>query len=99
MRQHDENDKNECQNFSEWQVFVNFFNFFRKAQDHLKWWFNMFWDALELREPSWNDSGWFLDDSFFHDFSQNFDLKFSMKDGAFTQPEWIDLGIGNVIPN
>ena len=58
----------------------------------------MFLDALELQEASWNDSVWALDDSFY-DFSQNFDLKFSMKDGAFTQPEWIDLGIGSVIPN
>ena len=29
--------ENDTQNLSEWQVFVNFFNFFRKAQDHLKW--------------------------------------------------------------
>ena len=61
MRQHDENDKTESQNFSEWQVFVEFLNFFRKAQGQLKLYFMMFFDVQKLWEPSWNDSGSILD--------------------------------------
>ena len=78
---------------------VDFLKFFRKPQGGLYGCSMMYFDVLDLWEPSWNDPGWILETSFFHDFSQNFDLKFSMKDGAFTQPEWIDLGIGSVIPN
>ena len=71
MRQHDENEKTESQNISEWQVFVEFLNFFRKAQGQLKLCFMMFFDVLDLQEPSWNDSRWIVDQSFFHDFSKN----------------------------
>ena len=99
MRQHEKNQENESPNSSEWYVFVKILKFFRKLQDDLDECFMMYFDVLDLWEPSWNDPGWILETSIFHDFSQNFDLKFSMKDGAFTQPEWIDLGIGNAIPN
>ena len=99
MRQHDENEKNDSQNLSKWQVFVEFLNFFREAQGQLKLCFMMFFDVLELWEPSWNDSGSTLDHSFFHDFSQNFGLNKSTLNAASTWPEWIDLSVCSVIPN
>ena len=74
MRQHGENEKNQSQNLSESKVFVEILNFFRKAQDHLKLCFIVFFDVLELYEPSWNDLRSTLDHLFFHDFSQNFGL-------------------------
>ena len=62
MRQHGENTNFRSRMSSEWCVFDIFF---RKLWDHLKWCFMMFFDVLELREPSWNDSGSILDHYFF----------------------------------
>ena len=38
----------------------------------MKWCFVMFFDILELWEPSWNDSGSIWDHSFFHHFHHYF---------------------------
>ena len=99
MRQHDENEKNESQNFSEWQVFVEILNFFRKAQGQLKLCFMMFFDVLKLWEPSWNDSGSILEHSFFHDFSSKFLFKIIIYDLAFVYAHCIDLRFEACNPN
>ena len=58
-----------CQNE---KFFFKILKFFRKVQDQLKWCFMMFFDVLELWEPSWNDSGSIWDHSFFHHFHHHF---------------------------
>ena len=54
---------------------AEFSKFFRKPQGGLYGCSMMYFDVLELWEPSWNDSGSIWDHSFFHDFSQNFRSK------------------------
>ena len=78
---------------------VDFLKFFRKPQGGLYGCSMMYFDVLELWEPSWNDSGSTLDHSFFYDFSQNFGLNKSTLNAASTWPEWIDLSVCSVIPN
>ena len=66
------------------RFFVEILNFFRKAQDHLKLRFMMFFNVLELWEPSWNDFGSTLDHSFFYEFSQKLQLNNSNLHAAST---------------
>ena len=50
MRQHEENLENRSKKSSEWQIFVEILNLFRKFQDDLKCCFCMFVGALEVQE-------------------------------------------------
>ena len=78
---------------------VDFLKFFRKPQGGLYGCSMMYFDVLELWEPSWNDSGSIWDHSFFHHFFSKFWVISRMLSGASTHLKKIDLSIGGVNPN
>ena len=59
----------------------------------------MYFDVLELWEPSWNDSGSIWDHSFFHDFLFKILSHKSNVGRSATHLKTIDLSLGGVNPN
>ena len=72
MRQHEKIRKMSPKSHQNDGFQVEFLKFFRKPQGGLYGCSMMYFDVLDLWEPSWNDSGSIWDHSFVHHFFSKF---------------------------